>query len=620
MKITLFNLESRMPKKKEEPDFKKVKQKVGKKKIDTKATDVTIRSKRIRIQEQSILRDEQEIVNSHNKSLGDLVSQFTHFNANTRKDAVLGLKDLFMENKILFTTSVSVLITKTIPLLLDTDVAVRQAVVNVFETLLPLIPQTVLLPFSSVVCVFVNNGLTSINPAIRKSALLMLQTLLTIQPAFFQDSTVKILSSLVKLSTEVNMTQTTNRGVLAANRTQMKANSSQQRPMSDLALETTQLFFEKCFPQCSIYREISRWSGFQENEVDESLILSKETRLAIPLTRSILSPSLFLTSNDNSSTSSSTSTSSSSSSPSSDVDPALKTTLQTLMQFLRTATAELLPEEESTSSLGRHIGQAGGKPSFKSKSISEKNLQRLLRLQELAAAITILLHGDVGKSKSEWTKLLIEFYPLRLPDSQRNETTLKLRLQQVNTLTIALLSRLNGKLNDPMLAIVKDHFHHFQFHEKTGEESGKVVVLNVEILHRMCEQFKETPSMSEVITEAEQKWNDLLEKNNGLLSMPFIQFFHYILEHHYASSFTGCLDHIVKCLQKVPYEKSEKLWKMALRLTLGILKSIPTVEESFKESFSAVVKENASALPTDVISVVTAIRSFCGGLPQLEDL
>ena len=611
-----------MPKKKEEPDFKKVKQKVGKKKIDTKATDVTIRSKRIRIQEQSILRDEQEIVNSHNKSLGDLVSQFTHFNANTRKDAVLGLKDLFMENKILFTTSVSVLITKTIPLLLDTDVAVRQAVVNVFETLLPLIPQTVLLPFSSVVCVFVNNGLTSINPAIRKSALLMLQTLLTIQPAFFQDSTVKILSSLVKLSTEVNMTQTTNRGVLAANRTQMKANSSQQRPMSDLALETTQLFFEKCFPQCSIYREINRWSKFQENEVDESLILSKETRLAIPLTRSILSPSLFLTSNDNSSSTSTSSTSSTPtpSSTSSDVDPTLKTTLQTLMQFLRTATAELLPEEESTSSLGRHIGQAGGKPSFKSKSISEKNLQRLLRLQELAASIAILLHGDVGKSKIEWTKLLIEFYPLRLPDSQRNETALKLRLQQVNTLTIALLSRLNGKLNDQILAIVKDHFHHFQFHEKTGEESGKVVVLNVEILHCMCEQFKETPSMSEVITEAELKWNDLLEKNNGLLSMPFIQFFHYILEHHYASSFTGCLGHIVKCLQKVPYEKSERLWKMALRLTLGILKSIPAVEESFKESFSVVVKENASALPTDVISVVTAISSFCGGLPQLAGL
>ena len=167
-----------MPKRKDEPDFKKVKHRVGTKKVDPKATNVNIRTKRIRIQEQSILREEQDIVNSHNKSLSDLVGQFTHFNANNRKEAVLGLKDLFMSNEVLYSSSINILITKTIPLLLDNDVAVRQAVVSVFEVLLPNVPKSSLLPFSGVICVFVNNALTSINPSIRKSALLMMQVLL----------------------------------------------------------------------------------------------------------------------------------------------------------------------------------------------------------------------------------------------------------------------------------------------------------------------------------------------------------------------------------------------------------------------------------------------------------
>ena len=110
-----------MPKRNNEPDFKKVRQKVGTKKVNPRETNVNIRTKRIRIQEQSIMREEEDMVNYRNKSLNDLVSQFTHYNAGVRKEAVLGLRDLFAQNEILYTTSLSVLVTKTIPLLLDTD-------------------------------------------------------------------------------------------------------------------------------------------------------------------------------------------------------------------------------------------------------------------------------------------------------------------------------------------------------------------------------------------------------------------------------------------------------------------------------------------------------------------
>ena len=117
-----------MPKRNNEPDFKKVKQKVGQKKIDPKATNVNVRMKRIRVQEQSIMREDQEMVNYRNKSLADLVGQFTHYNAGVRREAVLGLRDLFSQNEILYSTSLNILITKTIPLLLLESICIREVI------------------------------------------------------------------------------------------------------------------------------------------------------------------------------------------------------------------------------------------------------------------------------------------------------------------------------------------------------------------------------------------------------------------------------------------------------------------------------------------------------------
>ena len=166
-----------------EEDFPKKKKKVGKKNVDPKATNVNVRTKRIRVQEQSIMREESDVVNYRNKSLADLVSQFTHYSANVRKDAVLGLRDLFAQNEILYSTSVNVLITNSIKLLLDSDVGVRQALVSVYSTLLPNISKSQLSPFADLLNVFINNGLTSINPSIRRSAILMIQVLLNIDPS-----------------------------------------------------------------------------------------------------------------------------------------------------------------------------------------------------------------------------------------------------------------------------------------------------------------------------------------------------------------------------------------------------------------------------------------------------
>ena len=597
-----------MPKKKDEPDFKKVKQRVGKKKVDPKATNVNFKSKRVRIQVQSILREGNDVVNSRNKSLSDLVSQFTHFNANTRREAVLGLKELFMQNDVLFSTSVSVLISKTIPLILDSDVSVRQAVVNVFESLLPRVPKSALLPFSGMICVFVNNGMTSINPSIRKSALLLLQSLLKIEPDLFKDH-AKLLSSLVKLTSEVKIVAAPTQGVLASNRVQMKTNLNQQRSMSDLALDTIQLFFDTCFSQSSVYRNIDSWSGYQDSSTSDQQILSKDQHLVIPLTTSIYPPSLFLHSTET---------------LSEEVDESMNTTLLSLLCFLRSSMLEILPHEETVSSLSRHLQDMTNRKSLKSASITEKDLSRLLQLQELTASVFILLQGKVGKTRSEWIRLLLDFYPVRLIDTHRNDVVLRLQLQQVNTLTITLLCLLSHSMSESIQSVSLDHLSQslLTVHEHDGSWriTTETIVLTVEILHQLCEG---SDQMERILQEADTKWKELIDKNFGILSLPFMKFYHFILAHHHLASYESCLQRIVACLHSVSYSsvagsKPNTLWRIGLGLILSILKSTPSVDKSFKQAYLELIKEND--LPTDLQSLVTAIGSFCSEAPQSDHL
>ena len=245
--------------KKGEEDFAKKRKKIGKKNVDPKATNVNVRTKRIRVQEQSIMREESDMVNYRNKSLADLVSQFTHYSANVRKDAVLGLRDLFAQNEILYSTSVNVLLTNSIKLLLDSDSGVRHALINVYATLLPNISKSQLLPFADLLNVFINNGLTSINPSIQRSAILMIQVLLDIDPSLFQGHAVKLLSSMVKLTSDSKPTLLPSRGVLSSSRSHLHNPSKEQRSITDLAFETVQRLFNECLSTSSIYNESFSW-------------------------------------------------------------------------------------------------------------------------------------------------------------------------------------------------------------------------------------------------------------------------------------------------------------------------------------------------------------------------
>ena len=568
--IIVLSILNRMSRKGEE-DFPKKKKKVGKKNIDPKATNVNVRTKRIRVQEQSIMREESDVVNYRNKSLADLVSQFTHYSANVRKDAVLGLRDLFAQNEILYSTSVNVLITNSIKLLLDSDVGVRQALVSVYSTLLPNISKSQLSPFADLLNVFINNGLTSINPSIRRSAILMIQVLLNIDPSLFQNSAVKLLSNLVKLTSDTKPTVLPTRGVLSSSRSQLHSSSKEQRSVTDLALETVQRLFNQCLSTSTIYNEFASWCGRSQDSDSEYT-----QSLHFPLTLSVYKPSMWFHSSD------------STSQPTESILPPMKSLLSVLFE----AIASLAPSTAPTSSFSNAS-------KLRSKIIAESSLRKLLMLEELAGDAFLVLeheHAPLNELEKlrEWRSLLYDLYPLRLPDSHRNETTSRLVLQQTNELTVLLLAMIDPKgdtgneivrrLLDQDLAFVSSNRH-------DGEEVRfETVQLRVAVLKRLYERENEKKVVKErenekkmmkerenekemIIKKANRMWNELIEKRLAHISLPFVVFFRYVVGCHDLSEFGACFDHTVRVLSAVPYSEEKDstayaIWNNGMSLFL----------------------------------------------------
>ncbi|CBK22393.2 uncharacterized protein [Blastocystis hominis] len=552
--------------KKGEEDFPKKRKKIGKKNIDPKATNVNVRTKRIRVQEQSIMREESDVVNYRNKSLADLVSQFTHYSANVRKDAVLGLRDLFAQNEILYSTSVNVLITNSIKLLLDSDVGVRQALVSVYSTLLPNVSKSQLSPFADLLNVFINNGLTSINPSIRRSAILMIQVLLNIDPSLFQNSVVKLLSNMVKLTADTKPTILPTRGVLSSSRSQLHSSSKEQRSITDLALETVQRLFNQCLSTSTIYNEFSSWCD-RLQDADSEYTQS----LHFPLTLSVYKPSMWFHSSD------------STSQPTELILPPMKSLLSVLFE----AIASLAPSAAPTSSFSNSS-------KLRSKVIAESSLRKLLLLEELAGDAFLVLereHAPLNELEKlrEWRSLLYDLYPLRLPDSHRNETTNRLVLQQTNELTVLLIAMIDPKggdtgnevvhrLLDQDLAFVSSNRH-------DGEEVRfETVQLRVGVLKRLYERTSEKKT---IVEKANRMWSELIEKRLAQSSLPFVVFFRYVVGCHDLSEFGECFDHAVQVLSAVPYSEEKEsiayaIWNNGMSLLLEGVKMKATSLNALK--------------------------------------
>ncbi|KAF9336874.1 hypothetical protein BG006_007097 [Podila minutissima] len=160
-------------KKEKNADFKKTKLKVGKKKaVADSFTDTSFKSKAISLPSQSICHDKTALLtNSRNVTFVELMTQLKHFSPGTRKDALLGLRDLFHRHPHLLPLHLGVLINTAVRLLIDDSIVVRRALQTFLGEFVPMLHPRDIHPFLPLLIVYTCSAMTHILEDIREDAL-----------------------------------------------------------------------------------------------------------------------------------------------------------------------------------------------------------------------------------------------------------------------------------------------------------------------------------------------------------------------------------------------------------------------------------------------------------------
>ncbi|KAF9160431.1 hypothetical protein BGX21_001838 [Mortierella sp. AD011] len=160
-------------KKEKNADFKKTKLKVGKKKaVADNFTDTSFKSKAISLPSQSISHDKTALLtNSRNVTFAELITQLKHYSPGTRKDALLGLRDLFHRHPHLLPLHLGVLVNTIVRLLIDDSSVVRKALQSFLGEFIPTLHPRDVQPFLPLLIVYTCSAMTHILEDIREDAL-----------------------------------------------------------------------------------------------------------------------------------------------------------------------------------------------------------------------------------------------------------------------------------------------------------------------------------------------------------------------------------------------------------------------------------------------------------------
>ncbi|TFK77025.1 hypothetical protein BDN72DRAFT_753619 [Pluteus cervinus] len=172
-------------KKRKVADFSKAKLKLGKgKKTPSNVIDTSFKARSIALPTQSITtsKDTREPTTKRNLSFDDLLAHLKHYNANTRKEAFIGLRELFEEHWDTLSLKLPPLVNACARIIGDEDAGVRRALADFFKWLFPRIPQEDLVPHSPTLLLFTTSAQTHIFPEIRIDAIRFLDILLEAIP------------------------------------------------------------------------------------------------------------------------------------------------------------------------------------------------------------------------------------------------------------------------------------------------------------------------------------------------------------------------------------------------------------------------------------------------------
>ena len=258
----------------------------------------------------------------------------------------------------------------------------------------------------------------------------------------------------------------------------------------------------------------------------------------------------------------------------------------------------------------------------------ERDLRRFLLLAELTAnAFTVLRHQQVStlteKKNKDWCALLLDFYPLRLPDSHRNEAASQVLLHHVNALTALLLLLIGGNTEYMM-----HELNQRVVFASSNDAVYKTIVIKVEGCYQLLQRGVDS---EKVMDFANAIWNALLENGSASYSLPLIQFYSYLIEHQPSLSYVQCVHSLLKCLIACSYDESENssshaLWKWGLKLLLNLFKSAPPQDDSLPSRFESLLvpsNENPSVfnrLPLESQSSLLAILTLSNAItPRIID-
>ncbi|MBW0488513.1 hypothetical protein O181_028228 [Austropuccinia psidii MF-1] len=165
-------------------DFSKSKLKVGKtKKLPNNATNTSYSVKSIGLPNQNLKKDDQtDPTTKWNLTLDDLIVRLRHYSPTTRKDALIGLRELLHAHHDLWRPNLGRIIHNSARLVSDENPVVRKGLRDFFQWFLPLVDLKLLEPFCSIVIFFVCSALAHIFTHVRVDAIHIIDILLEVAP------------------------------------------------------------------------------------------------------------------------------------------------------------------------------------------------------------------------------------------------------------------------------------------------------------------------------------------------------------------------------------------------------------------------------------------------------
>ncbi|KAF8012918.1 hypothetical protein BT93_I0932 [Corymbia citriodora subsp. variegata] len=179
-------------------DFKKIKRKVGRKLPPPKnATNTEIKSKAIVLPEQSVASDRVGLaVNKKGLTLKELLQQTSHHNPKVRRDALMGIKDLFLKHPDELRLHIYAVIEKLRERIGDDDKLVRETLYQLFKSVIfPNCKEGNQGPFISLMMAYIFNAMTHLAVDVRLMAFRFLGLIILHYPPTFLLYAEKILQN-----------------------------------------------------------------------------------------------------------------------------------------------------------------------------------------------------------------------------------------------------------------------------------------------------------------------------------------------------------------------------------------------------------------------------------------